>query len=226
MCNFSEASAKPLAAITKIKSTLYIYISNSNLNYIDLACEDYNYKLSSQELTLYTATNNFRKLSNNRLLNLINYLLKKTNISVSNSYLAVIIGIIPTIYIRKVLKFRNFKFKDTLYKSNLSRYGLKSKRARRLRKKRVKRLLTTNYYSQHIIILGSILKIFLNTKFAFLILNLRKALAKSTQKKLVLKLVRENIKFHYRLGTGFFLKEAVQVTLLALSLKDPLFFLN
>ena len=64
MCNFSEASAKPLAAITKIKSTLYIYISNSNLNYIDLACEDYNYKLSSQELTLYTATNNFRKLSN------------------------------------------------------------------------------------------------------------------------------------------------------------------
>jgi len=157
---------------------------------------------------------------------LISHLLKKTNISINNSYLAVIIGIIPTIYIRKIIKFKDFKFKNTTYKSNLSRYGLKSKKVRRLRKKKTKRTLMTNYYSQHIIILGAILKTFLNTKFAFLILNLRNALAKSTQKKLILKLVRENIKFHYRLGTGFFLKEAVQVTLLALSLKDPLFFLN
>ena len=48
-------------------------------------------------------------------------------------------------------------------------------------------------------------------------------LAKS---KLLSTLVKKNLRFHYKIGTGFFIKEAVQVVLLSLSLKDPVLLMG
>lgn len=49
---------------------------------------------------------------------------------------------------------------------------------------------------------------------------------KLSEHKTCQNLVKKHIKYHYKIGTGFFLKEAVQVTLIALRMKDSEFFLG
>lgn len=59
-----------------------------------------------------------------------------------------------------------------------------------------------------------------------MVLNLKMLFIKFSEHKLCKRLVNKNIRFHYKIGTGFFLKEAVQVTLISLRMMDPEFFLN
>jgi hypothetical protein len=74
--------------------------------------------------------------------------------------------------------------------------------------------------------LGSTLTSWIKSPVALTILNLKPFFIQLSYSKLIKKLIKKHTRFHYRIGTGFFLKEAVQVTVMSLVMKDPEFFLG
>jgi hypothetical protein len=66
----------------------------------------------------------------------------------------------------------------------------------------------------------------LNTPLTIAIFNLKPVFMQLSMHRIIKSIVSKNIRFHYKIGTGFFLKEAVQVTITALKIKDPEFFLG
>lgn len=141
-----------------------------------------------------------------------------------------LINFLPDIFLKKYWRKSVNQFDSKLYKSNIIfpnlnfiKFFSKLFRKRKFRKQKFSLKKSQNLYLSH---LNSILTSIFYVKTSIAFVNLRKKFIKIGVKKLVDFFAKENIKFHYKIGTGFFLKEAIQVSILSLMTRDSTLFIN
>jgi hypothetical protein len=166
------------------------------------------------------------KINNNIFLWLVVKLLKVDTFTFSNSSLAALLGVLPSFYLYKAIRRSDNRFLYSYYKSNFVLPNLNLAKVRKFKKLKKNTTRTTSAYGGYSIFLGTILTSWLESPTSVVILNLKMFFVNLAKSKLLSTLVKKNIRFHYKVGTGFFIKEAVQVILLSLSLKDPVLLMS
>jgi hypothetical protein len=144
----------------------------------------------------------------------------------SNSSISALLGVLPSFYLYKAINRSDNRFLKGYYKSNFVLPNLNLVKMRKFKQSKKNSLGLSSVYSSYSLFLGSILTSWLESQVSVVILNLKMFFINIAKSKLLSTLVKKNIRFHYKVGTGFFIKEAVQVVLLSLSLKDPVLLMG
>lgn len=174
----------------------------------------------------YKKISSLPKSSSNIFLWVVTKLLKVDKFIFSNSSLSALLGVLPSFYLYKAINRSDNRFLKGYYKSNFVLPSLNLAKIRKFKQSKKNSLGLSSVYSSYSLFLGSILTSWLESQVSVVILNLKMFFVNIAKSKLVSTLVKKNIRFHYKVGTGFFIREAVQVILLSLSLKDPVLLMG
>lgn len=196
------------------------FYNSTKLNYVS--------RLSSAVVNLSNPTSfiNVNVPRANSLIYLIMRLLESGSLNFNNTSLLSLLGVIPNTYLKQLLKLSSTRYISYFYNSNFVLPSLNNKRAKRWYRKTSSFTVRGGTYSLYASFLGSMLTTWLNTPLTIAIFNLKPVFMQLSMHRIIKSIVSKNIRFHYKIGTGFFLKEAVQVTITALKIKDPEFFLG
>jgi len=140
--------------------------------------------------------------------------------------MVLLLGVLPRYYLHKMMSRSSTHYLSRFYNSNFSLPSLSSQKVRKYNRQQIAYKLDSGVHSMYSMFLGSILTNWLKSPLSLTVLNLKLLFIRFSEHKLCKKLVKKNIRFHYKIGTGFFLKEAVQVILISIRMKDPEFFLG
>ena len=143
-----------------------------------------------------------------------------------NTSLPALLGLLPIFYLRKTIQQTSNKFFKNYYNSNFILPNLNLAKLRNLKKSKKNLVQFTKLYSNYSMFLGATLTSWFKSPVSVVIINLKTFFISISKSRLLDRLVKENLRFHYKIGTGFFIREAVQVVLLSLSLKDPILFMG
>lgn len=166
------------------------------------------------------------KINKNTFLWIVMKLIKMDTFVFSNSNLIALLGVLPSFYLYKAVRRSDNRFLQCYYKSNYVLPNLNLIKIRKLKKNKKNKNRIKNVYGGYSLFLGAMLTSWLESPASVVVLNLKVFFVNLAKSKLLNTLVRKNIRFHYKVGTGFFIREAVQVILLSLSLKDPILLMN
>lgn len=197
------------------------YLSLSTFYKIDIIKNDKN-KL----VGFYKKISSLPKSNSNIFLWIVTKLLKVDKFMFSSSSLSALLGVLPSFYLYKAINRSDNRFLKGYYKSNFVLPSLNLAKMRKFKQFKKNSLGLSSVYSSYSLFLGSILTSWLESQVSVVILNLKMFFINIAKSKLLSTLVKKNIRFHYKVGTGFFIKEAVQVILLSLSLKDPVLLMG
>jgi hypothetical protein len=174
----------------------------------------------------YKKISSLPKSNSNIFLWVVTKLLKVDRFMFSNSSVSALLGVLPSFYLYKAINRSDNRFLKGYYKSNFVLPNLNLVKMRKFKQSKKNSLGLSSVYSSYSLFLGSILTSWLESQVSVVILNLKMFFVNIAKSKLLSMLVKKNIRFHYKVGTGFFIKEAVQVVLLSLSLKDPVLLMG
>lgn len=151
---------------------------------------------------------------------------KERSIKFNNVATVLLLGVLPRLHLHKLVIRSSTRYNQKFYNSNFGIPSLNTQKVRQWAKKQFVHTVGSGVHSMYSMFLGSLMTSWLKTPTSLMVMNLKLLFIKFSDNKLCKQLVKKNIRFHYKIGTGFFLKEAVQVTLIALRMKDPEFFLG
>ena len=162
----------------------------------------------------------------NSFLITIGKLLALPKLNFNNAALYCLLGLVPSSILKKFLTTSTNKFDKAFFNLNYivpNINAIKFIAKKSITNKHSLKVGLANNYAKF---LSSILITFLRVPIGITIINLQSFFIQMNKSKLLTTLVKSNLKFHYRIGAGFFLKEAAQVLLLTLIMKDPIFFMG
>jgi len=192
-----------------------------------LTLVSYEFVTDTVNTSFFRKSSKLPKVNNNIFLWIMVKLLKVGKFVFSSSSISALLGVLPSFYLHKAIKRSDNRFLKNFYKSNFILPSLNLSKLRKLKKHKKKgpsRLSSS--YTSYSLFLGTLLTAWLESPIAIVILNLKMFFVNLSKSKLLGTLVKKNIRFHYKVGTGFFIKEAVQVILVSLSLKDPVLLMG
>ena len=204
-----------------------IKLSNLAISFKYYQCTRFNY-LPTAALNLPVTKPLLNKNASkiNSLIYFVMRLVALESLNFNNASLLSLLGVIPSTYLKKLLNLTSTRYINYFYNSNFALPSLNHKKIKRWYRKTANYSVKSGTYSLYAAFLGNMLTMWLKIPLTVSIFNLQPVFIKLSTHKIIKSIVRRNIRFHYKIGTGFFLKEAVQVTVTALKIKDPEFFLG
>lgn len=156
----------------------------------------------------------------------ISKLLNFEKLNFNNPYVFFLMDLLPRYKCTPSILSRNVNCTRYTYNTNAVVPYFKWNKILVVAKKKQKRLTRINLNNYYSLFLGTLLTNILKVHVSLTTLNLRDPLVRLTGGKFLNNLTRMFIRHHYKVGTGFFLKEAIQITLITIISKDPDIFMN